>query len=463
MRGSQALSDATFDEHVKSADTPVLVDFWAEWCGPCKMIAPVLEEISAEHKGKIEIAKLNIDENLDVTRRYEVMSIPTLILFKDGEPAAADRRRPGQGPAPPGAAGVPVEPGVGPAPRLGRQRSEAVADLQRRLALRRVCRTAPDADGLFGAGTEAAVEALPAPAGPARRRGVRPPDLGGPGRGGLAPRGPLPLPAAGPCSGATTSPTCSSACRALGFDTGRVDGIFGDAHVAGSGRLPAQRRPARRRHPGRVDVPRAPTGRAPPRRPRAGEHGPRPGPAPPGPAHPARPAHGHRRGGRPRRPGGGRPPPPGGHRCPGHPSPPPRRFAPGRGGQRRRGRGRTSGLRLDPDRTGCSTAYYSGYRYESAGGRRLAELIHALAAAALGVPADGVQGHDPARPARDPHARRDLRGRTAGHRGARTPAPWPRPSSGRSPPGRPPPWTDARVDRRAGHCVRHGHAQIEVP
>jgi thioredoxin 1 len=83
--GITSLSDATFDEHVKAAETPVLVDFWAEWCGPCKMIAPVLEEISAEHAGKIEIVKLNIDENLDVTRRYEVMSIPTLAVFKDGE------------------------------------------------------------------------------------------------------------------------------------------------------------------------------------------------------------------------------------------------------------------------------------------------------------------------------------------------------------------------------------------
>ena len=80
------LSDATFDEHVKGSDVPVLVDFWAEWCGPCKMISPVLEEIAEEQAGKIQIGKLNIDDNLDVTRRFDVMSIPTLILFKDGEP-----------------------------------------------------------------------------------------------------------------------------------------------------------------------------------------------------------------------------------------------------------------------------------------------------------------------------------------------------------------------------------------
>ena len=79
------LTDATFDEHVKSSDVPVLVDFWAEWCGPCKMISPVLEEIAEEQAGKIRIGKLNIDDNLDVTRRFEVMSIPTLLLFKDGE------------------------------------------------------------------------------------------------------------------------------------------------------------------------------------------------------------------------------------------------------------------------------------------------------------------------------------------------------------------------------------------
>ena len=80
------LTDATFDEHVKGSDVPVLVDFWAEWCGPCKMITPVLEEMAQEHEGKIQIAKLNVDDSLDVSRRFDVMSIPTLILFKDGEP-----------------------------------------------------------------------------------------------------------------------------------------------------------------------------------------------------------------------------------------------------------------------------------------------------------------------------------------------------------------------------------------
>ena len=86
--GIVTLTDSTFDEEIKGSAEPVLVDFWAEWCGPCKLIAPVLEEIARENAGKIRIAKLNVDDNLDVSRRFEVMSIPTLILFKDGEPQA---------------------------------------------------------------------------------------------------------------------------------------------------------------------------------------------------------------------------------------------------------------------------------------------------------------------------------------------------------------------------------------
>ena len=79
------LTDNTFDEEIKGSSAPVLVDFWAEWCGPCKMIAPVLEEIADDTNGQLRIGKLNIDENLEVARKFEVMSIPTLILFKDGE------------------------------------------------------------------------------------------------------------------------------------------------------------------------------------------------------------------------------------------------------------------------------------------------------------------------------------------------------------------------------------------
>ncbi|MGI9623496.1 MAG: thioredoxin [Acidimicrobiales bacterium] len=85
--GITTLTATTFEEEIGAASEPVLVDFWAEWCGPCKMIAPILSEIAVEQEGKLRIAKLNVDEASDVARRYQVMSIPTLIVFKDGEPA----------------------------------------------------------------------------------------------------------------------------------------------------------------------------------------------------------------------------------------------------------------------------------------------------------------------------------------------------------------------------------------
>ncbi len=79
------VTDGDFDSQVLQSDLPVLVDYWAEWCGPCKMIAPVLEEISDEYAGKLRVCKLNIDENPDTPPRYGIRGIPTLMLFKDGE------------------------------------------------------------------------------------------------------------------------------------------------------------------------------------------------------------------------------------------------------------------------------------------------------------------------------------------------------------------------------------------
>ena len=79
------VTDASFADEVLGSDKPVLVDFWAEWCGPCKMVAPVLEEIAKEHGDKLTIAKLNIDENPNVARDYQIMSIPTMAVFQGGQ------------------------------------------------------------------------------------------------------------------------------------------------------------------------------------------------------------------------------------------------------------------------------------------------------------------------------------------------------------------------------------------
>jgi thioredoxin 1 len=84
MGKTMELTDSNFDQVIKS-DKPVLVDFWAEWCGPCKMIGPVVEELAGDYEGKAVVAKLNVDENPQVTARFGVRSIPTLLVFKNGQ------------------------------------------------------------------------------------------------------------------------------------------------------------------------------------------------------------------------------------------------------------------------------------------------------------------------------------------------------------------------------------------
>jgi thioredoxin 1 len=85
MSSATTITDGDFDEVIRLSDVPVLVDFWAEWCGPCKVIAPILDEIAEQNAARLKVAKLNVDDNQKTAMRFEVLSIPTLILFKDGE------------------------------------------------------------------------------------------------------------------------------------------------------------------------------------------------------------------------------------------------------------------------------------------------------------------------------------------------------------------------------------------
>jgi thioredoxin 1 len=85
MKSTVELNEQTFDQQVLNADKPIVVDFWADWCGPCKMLAPSLEEIAGDHHGRALIAKVNIDENPELVTRYQIQSIPTLLYFSGGE------------------------------------------------------------------------------------------------------------------------------------------------------------------------------------------------------------------------------------------------------------------------------------------------------------------------------------------------------------------------------------------
>ena len=85
MGATKAVTDATFEAEVLKSSKPVIVDYWAEWCGPCRQVSPVLEEIASEHGDKIDVVKLNIDENPAISQRYKIMAIPTMSVFKNGE------------------------------------------------------------------------------------------------------------------------------------------------------------------------------------------------------------------------------------------------------------------------------------------------------------------------------------------------------------------------------------------
>ena len=84
MANAEAVTDANFEQEVLKSSVPVLVDFWAAWCGPCKVIAPTVDQLAAEYAGKMKVVKLDVDANMEISSRYSVLNIPTLILFKDG-------------------------------------------------------------------------------------------------------------------------------------------------------------------------------------------------------------------------------------------------------------------------------------------------------------------------------------------------------------------------------------------
>ena len=94
---SSAVTESTFEQEVLKSDKPVIVDFWAEWCGPCHAVSPILDKIAEERAGELTVVKVNIDEEQALAERYGIASIPTIVLFKDGEPASRRHRRPAEG------------------------------------------------------------------------------------------------------------------------------------------------------------------------------------------------------------------------------------------------------------------------------------------------------------------------------------------------------------------------------